>query len=159
MRKPCLAHHMPADSLGVSTPLFLCFLSDFFSWRGRQRSMIAVPLLWLCHPAGAATGSYVSTAGLPISYPHTKNNLPANQNGCDNSGTTIIKLLARRVQICLVYFCVIQCLPLIFKNIWKQGPSKNIPGRFWFASSNTRLPTFQTLLRCPDQWKIDCLVS
>ena len=36
----------------------------------------------------------------------TKNiNPPKSRKGCDNSETTIEKLLARRIQICLVYFC------------------------------------------------------
>ena len=42
----------------------------------------------------------MSTAGLPISETHKKNNLPANQKGYDNSETTVGKLSTRKIQIC-----------------------------------------------------------
>ena len=47
-----------------------------------------------------------------------------------------------------IYFCVIHFWPLIFWNTWKQGPNKNSQSRIGFASSNTRLPRSQILLRC-----------
>ena len=47
------------------------------------------------------------TAGLPISQAHTKNYLPANQKGYDNSETTVGKLSAGRTQIFPVPFSVI----------------------------------------------------
>ena len=53
-----------------------------------------------------------------------KVNSPTNQKGYGNSKTTIGKLSARRIQICVVYFCVIHFW-LLFQNMWKQGPNKN----------------------------------
>ena len=40
-----------------------------------------------------------------------KNNLPTNQEGYEKSETTDEKLSARRIQICLVYFCKIYFSP------------------------------------------------
>ena len=45
-------------------------------------------------------------------------------------------------------FCKIYFWPLIFWNMWKQGLNKNRPSWIGFASSNTRLLRYQTLLRC-----------
>ena len=39
------------------------------------------------------------TAGLDVQYERTKINVPTNQNGYNNSETTVGKLLARRIQI------------------------------------------------------------
>ena len=44
-----------------------------------------------------------------------KFNFPANQKGYDNFETTIGKLLARRIQICLVQFYKSHFWPLFFK--------------------------------------------
>ena len=42
--------------------------------------------------------------GLDAQHEPTKNDLPANQKGYDNSKTTVEKLSARRIQICGDYF-------------------------------------------------------
>ena len=56
-----------------------------------------------------------NTAGLPMSYPHTKKQFAANRKGCDNSETTAGKRSARRIQIFWVPFSVIIFWSLIFK--------------------------------------------
>ena len=43
-------------------------------------------------------------------------NLPTNQKGYDNSKTSVGKLSARRIQICLVYLCKIYFRPLFQNN-------------------------------------------
>ena len=45
-----------------------------------------------------------------------KNNSPTNQMGYDNSETTVGKLSARRIQICVCHFCGIHFWPLFWDN-------------------------------------------
>ena len=81
----------------------------------------------------------MSTAGLPISKMHTKNNFPTNQKGYDNYETTIGKLLTRRIQIFQISFLWSLFDLLVFKTSEKRTEQK-CTRQIWIASSNTRLP-------------------
>ena len=71
-----------------------------------------------------------TTAGLLISFPHTKINFPANQKGYDNSKTTIGKLLAREIQIFRVHFSVI-IFDLLFLKQVKTRPEQKLTRQIW----------------------------
>ena len=63
---------------------------------------------------------------LPIRW---KFNLTTNQKGCDNSETIVGKLLARRIQICWVYFCVIHISPFFRNNFLNNVWTKVVPAK------------------------------
>ena len=65
-----------------------------------------------------------STAGLDVQYKPTKNNLPTNQKGFENSDTNVEKLSVRRIQNCRVFFSVIIFDLLIFKTSENMAPTK-----------------------------------
>ena len=63
-----------------------------------------------------------------------KINSQTNQKGYDKSETTCGKLLARRIQICCVYFCVIDFWPLFFEITFL---SNNYPTKLQTAKSDS----------------------
>ena len=56
-----------------------------------------------------------------------KINLPANQIGYDKPETMYEKLLAKKIQICGDYFCVIKFLPLFQNNFLHNVRTKIVP--------------------------------
>ena len=78
-----------------------------------------------------------------------KINLPMNQKGYDNSETTVGKPSTRRIQIYLVYFCVIHFHLCFLKNFQTNAQTKidpadlNLPRRILYA-----VPRSQVLLKC-----------
>ena len=86
--------------------------------------------------------------GTPVSRCTRQINSRKKQKGLQQIRDHVRKTLDEEIQIYCVYFCVIHFWPLIFQNMRKQGPNKNIHDRIGFSSSSPQVPRSQALLRC-----------
>ena len=103
----------PVNSVHRSRVQLDCPLHNFCRWSLISNQREACYILVIFEPQNMRV--WLHTAGLDVQYKPRKNNLLANQKGYDNPEATVGKLLAMRIQFCLVYFCKIYFWPLFSK--------------------------------------------